>query len=194
MTRMDVFICDRAMTREYYSLDEDHMSFRAVMSEVLLPWASSKKYRADRTQEFQFKWLLPGQHHDVRRIPNSVIAKALSWQRTRASNSKDPFFKEFSAEFLYGFQEEIQAFTGRQKQSYLPFFSHAADSMVGNSDWIEAPCFPLALKVIARLTTKSLFGEPLCRKPEFLDMCCQFGDAVPRDAMILRCFPEFTRP
>ncbi|POR31667.1 Cytochrome P450 monooxygenase [Tolypocladium paradoxum] len=150
--------------------------------------------RADRTQEFQFKWLLPGQHHDVRRIPNSVIAKALSWQRTRASNSKDPFFKEFSAEFLYGFQEEIHAFAGFQRPSYLPFFSHAADIMTGNSGWIAAPCFPLALKVIARLTTKSLFGEPLCRNPEFLDMCCKFGDAVPRDALILRCFPEFMRP
>nr|BAM84048.1 cytochrome P450 monooxygenase [Tolypocladium album] len=177
MTRMDVFICDRALTREYYSLDEDHMSFRAVMSE-----------------EFQFKWLLPGQHHDVHRIPNSVIAKALSWQRTRASKADDPFFREFSAEFLYGFQEEMRAFTGCGNKSRLPFFSHAGDHTSGNSGWIAAPCFPLALKVIARLTTKSLFGEPLCRNPKFLDMCCEFGDAVPRDAMILRCFPDFIRP
>lgn len=194
MTRMDVFICDRAMTREYYSLDEDHMSFRAVMSEVVLPLAFDKKRCADKTQEFQFKWLLPGQCHDVRRIPNSVIAKALSWQRTRASMPNDPFFNEFSHEFLFGFQEEVQAFTGSQRTSCIPFFSHAAETTSSDSGWIALPCFPLALKVIARLTTKSLFGTPLCRSQKFLDMCCDFGAAVPRDAMILRCFPGFVRP
>lgn len=34
MTRMDVFICDRQMTREYSTLGNDQMSFQAVMSEV----------------------------------------------------------------------------------------------------------------------------------------------------------------
>jgi len=41
MTRMDVFLCDRAMTREYYTLNEEHMSFQAVMSEVFLPHDST---------------------------------------------------------------------------------------------------------------------------------------------------------
>ncbi|KAM4059004.1 cytochrome p450 [Hirsutella rhossiliensis] len=149
------------MTREYYSLDEEHMSFQAVMSE-----------------EFQFKYSLPGQQHNIRRIPNSVIAKALSWQRTRASNPTDPFFKEFSTEFLHGFEQELQAFGGLPK----------------SSDWMAVPCFPMALKVIARLTTKSLFGEPLCRDPVFLDLCCEVGDSVPRVALLLRCIPAFARP
>ncbi|KAL7626880.1 hypothetical protein AAE478_003654 [Parahypoxylon ruwenzoriense] len=144
MTRMDVFICDREMTREYYTLDDDHMSFRAVMSE-----------------EFQFEWLLPGQLHDVRRIPNSVIAKALGWQRTRAGKPDDPFFKEFSAEVIHGFHEEMRPFLRGKGE----------DERCG---WSAVPCFPLALKVIARLTTKSLFGEPLCRDVAFLDMCCRF--------------------
>ncbi|KAI1075208.1 P450 monooxygenase [Whalleya microplaca] len=164
MTRMDVFICDREMTREYYTLNDDHMSFRAVMSE-----------------EFQFKSLLPGQLHNIRRIPNSVVAKALAWQRTRAGNPDDPFFKEFSSEFIHGFHEEMRPFLRGKGE----------DERCG---WSSVPCFPLALKVIARLTMKSLFGEPLCRDIAFLDMCCRFGDAIPRDALILRLWPAWARP
>ncbi|PFH59494.1 hypothetical protein XA68_12254 [Ophiocordyceps unilateralis] len=176
MTRMDVFLCDRAMTREYYSLDDEHMSFQAAMSE-----------------EFQFKYSLPGQQHDIRKIPNSVIGKALSWQKARANNPQDPFFAEFSKEFLHGFLQEMDTFRRNQKPSsgLSFFFSHPAEP---SSEWMTVPCFPLALKIVARLTTKSLFGEPLCRNDYFLDLCCQFADAVPRVAMVLRCFPAFARP
>ncbi|KAI0600760.1 P450 monooxygenase [Biscogniauxia sp. FL1348] len=163
MTRMDIFICNRDMTREYYTLDDDHMSFRAVMSE-----------------EFQFEWLLPGKLHNVRRIPNSVIAKALAWQRTKAGKPDDPFFKEFSSEFIHAFHEEMQ-----------PFLHDKDKNERGG--WSAVPCFPLALKVVARLTTRSLFGEPLCRDIEFLYMCCRFGDAIPRDALILRSCPTWAK-
>ncbi|KYK60561.1 cytochrome P450 monooxygenase [Drechmeria coniospora] len=143
-------------------------------------------------KELQFKWLLPGQHHLVERIPNSVIAKALSWQRSRASNPDDAFFREFSGEFLQSFDEEVQAIGAQRQLFRVPFFSHAAD-VTASSGRIAVPCFPMALKVIARLTTKSLFGAPLCRDGKFLELCCHFGSAVPRDAAILRCFPEFSR-
>lgn len=106
----------------------------------------------------------------MRRIPNSVIAKALSWQRTRASNPADPFFRDFSAEFLLGFERELAG------------------------DWIALPYFPLALKVVARLTTRALFGEPLCRDAAFLDLCCEVGDSVPKVVLLLRCIPDFARP
>ncbi|TWU71198.1 hypothetical protein ED733_002286 [Metarhizium rileyi] len=164
MTRMDVFICDRQMTREYYTADDDHLSFRAVMAEL----------------------------HSVRRIPNSVIAKALSWQRTRASKPEDPFFKAFSAEFVHGFQQEVQLLVQKQSRRLIPLFNGALPD--AHSGWTAVPCFPLALKVVARLTTYSLFGEPLCRSDEFLDMCCIFGDAIPRDALILRSWPGWARP
>lgn len=137
-------------------------------------------------QEFQFKWLLPGQLHDVRRIPNSVIAKALSWQRTRASKPDDPFFRSFSDEFVYGFQEEMQRLSKGQLSSSI-----AGDA---SSGWQAVPCFPFALNVIARLTTYALFGEPLCRNAHFLAMSCRFGDAIPRDALILRAWPDWARP
>ncbi|KAH8897621.1 P450 monooxygenase [Thozetella sp. PMI_491] len=175
MTRMEIFICDRKMTKEYYDMDEDHLSFRAVMSE-----------------EFQFNWLLPGQCHDVQRIPNSVIAKALSWQRTRASKPEDPFFRAFSVEFTHGFQEEMNRFAAASRPSILSTIFGASSNR--RSGWHAVQCFPFALRVIARLTTYSLFGNTLCRNTEFLDMCCRFGDAIPRDALILRACPGFIRP
>ncbi|KAI1121484.1 P450 monooxygenase [Nemania abortiva] len=175
MSRMEIFICDRKMTREYYEMDENHLSFRAVM-----------------TEEFQFDSLLPGQCHDVSRIPNSVIAKALSWQRTRASKAEDPFFREFSAEFIHGFQEEMNRFATASRPSRLRAAFGAGSKL--RSGWHAVQCFPFALRVIARLTTYSLFGGMLCRNIEFLDLCCQFGDAIPRDALILRAWPKFTRP
>nr|AFO69283.2 P450 monooxygenase [Periglandula ipomoeae] len=175
MTRMDIFICDRQMTREYQNVDDQHLSFRAVM-----------------TEEFQFKWLLPGQAHEARMIPNSVMAKALSWQRTRASKPSDPFFEAFSAEFIHGFQEEMRRLTQHQNSSFIS--SLLCTIPDARSGWHAVPCFPLALKVIARLTTYSLFGEPLCRDAAFLDVCCRFGDAIPRDALILRSWPGWARP
>ncbi|KAH0592036.1 hypothetical protein MHUMG1_10247 [Metarhizium humberi] len=125
-------------------------------------------------------------------IPNSVIAKALSWQRTRASKPEDPFFKSFSAEFIHGFQEETQRLVQNQSSGIFSLFRGTAPA--ADSGWSAVPCFPLAIKVIARLTTYSLFGEPLCRDVEFLDMCCRFGDAIPRDALILRSWPAWARP
>ncbi|KAG5977226.1 hypothetical protein E4U56_000191 [Claviceps arundinis] len=93
MTRMEVFICDRKMTREYQNVDENHLSFRA---------------------EFQFDFLLPGNSIRPDMIPNSVIAKALSWQRTRAAKLDDSFFKAFSAELFYGFRAEVQMLAENQ--------------------------------------------------------------------------------
>ncbi|KAG6097730.1 hypothetical protein E4U31_005003 [Claviceps sp. LM219 group G6] len=59
-------------------------------------------------KEFQFDFLLPGNSVRPDMIPSSVIAKALSWQRTRAAKLDDSFFKAFSAELFYGFRAEVQ--------------------------------------------------------------------------------------
>nr|AFO69295.1 P450 monooxygenase [Epichloe gansuensis] len=174
MTRMDVFICDRQMTREYQNVDDHHLSLRAVMT------------------EFQFKWLLPGQTRDARILPNTVIAKALSWQRMRANKPSDPFFEAFSAEFIQGFQEEVRKLIQDQNSSVA---SNRPGAVLDPAHgWHAVPCFPFALKVIGRLTTYALFGKPLCRDATFLNMCCRFGDLIPRDAIILRSWPALARP
>ncbi|KAG6050539.1 hypothetical protein E4U39_003815 [Claviceps sp. Clav50 group G5] len=179
VTRMEVFICDRKMTREYQNVDENHLSFRAVVC-----------------QEFQFDFLLPGNSVRSDMIPNSVIAKALSWQRTRAAKLDDSFFKDFSAELFYGFRAELQVLAKNQHKPSTES-SNAADPVSdtsAHSKWLAAPCFPFCLKIVARLTIFSLFGESLCRDVAFLDLCCEFGNALPMDALLLRSLPSWAKP
>lgn len=144
-----------------------------------------------RRQEFQFQHLCPGHQEDPTSIPTTVIAKALSWQRTRASKAEDPFFQAFSLEFIHGFQKEMRALTSDNSFSLSSLFGQKGPDP--SSGWHAVTCFPLALKVVARLTTFSLFGEPLCRDEDFLNMCCSFGDAIPKGAMFLRLWPGWSR-
>ncbi|KAG6230799.1 hypothetical protein E4U26_007580 [Claviceps purpurea] len=131
MMRMEVFICDRKMTREYQNVDENHLSFRA---------------------EFQFDFLLPGNSIRPDMIPSSVISKGLSWQKTRAAKLDDSFFKAFSAELFYGFRAEMQMLAENQHKS-LTESANASDPVSdtsAHSKWLAAPCFPFCLKIIAR--------------------------------------------
>ncbi|KAG6259542.1 hypothetical protein E4U24_003808 [Claviceps purpurea] len=120
MTRMEVFICDRKMTREYQNVDENHLSFRA---------------------EFQFDFLLPGNSIRPDMIPSSVISKGLSWQKTRAAKLDDSFFKAFSAELFYGFRAEMQMLAENQHKS-LTESANASDPVSdtsAHSKWLAAP-------------------------------------------------------
>ncbi|KAG6187433.1 hypothetical protein E4U36_008024 [Claviceps purpurea] len=131
MTRMEVFICDRKMTREYQNVDENHLSVRA---------------------EFQFDFLLPGNSIRPDMIPSSVIAKGLSWQKTRAAKLDDSFFKAFSAELFYGFRAEMQMLAENQHKPSTES-ANASDPVSdtsAHSKWLAAPCFPFCLKIIAR--------------------------------------------
>ncbi|KAG6068060.1 hypothetical protein E4U32_002010 [Claviceps aff. humidiphila group G2b] len=129
-------------------------------------------------------------------IPNSVIAKALSWQRTRAAKLDDSFFKTFSAELFYGFGAEVQMLAENLHKPSTES-SNASDPVSdtsAHSEWLAAPCFSFCLKIIARLTIFSLFGESLCRNVAFLDLCCDFGNALPMDALLLRSLPSWAKP
>nr|AFO69302.1 P450 monooxygenase [Aciculosporium take] len=177
LRRMEVFICDRQMTREYQNVDDSRLSLKAVMAE-----------------EFQFRYLLAG-FHGARMLPLVVIARAMNWQKRRADKPDDPFFEAFSAEFVTSFEEEIQRLaqgchSRSTASSFLPGTGPDAASRQG---WLAVPCFPFALKLISRLTTYSLFGESLCRNEEFLDLSRRFGDTVPRDATVLLAVPSWAR-
>nr|J7FJH1.1 RecName: Full=Cytochrome P450 monooxygenase idtQ; AltName: Full=Indole-diterpene biosynthesis cluster protein Q [Claviceps paspali]AFO85417.1 P450 monooxygenase [Claviceps paspali] len=168
LNRMEIFICDRKMTREYQNLDSDRMSLDAVVVE-----------------EFEFDLLSPGHGHGHRRGPDSVpipvVAKALAWQRRRTANTNDPFFQEFMAEVSYGFQQEVQRLSQDPRSSTTtPVFT--------------VPCFSFALQVVGRITTFALFGRPMCRDRAFLDLCGKYSDGLPRGAMLLRPWPKWMRP
>ncbi|KAG6082398.1 hypothetical protein E4U15_002513 [Claviceps sp. LM218 group G6] len=146
-------------------------------------------------KEFQFDFLLPGNSVRPDMIPSSVIAKALSWQRTRAAKLDDSFFKAFSAELFYGFRAEVQMLAENLHKPSTES-SNASDTVSdtsAHSEWLAAPCFSFCLKIIARLTIFSLFGESLCRDVAFVDLCCDFGNALPMDALLLRSLPSWAK-
>ncbi|KOS19885.1 Ent-kaurene oxidase [Escovopsis weberi] len=174
LTRMDIFLCDRQMTKEYYLQDEEKMSFQSIINE-----------------EFQFDLLLPGLHPTAHKLPITVMSKALSFTKTRSSKPEDPFFSEFASESLFAFNEALKEYSKRVKTPNVKM--PAAGTPYAKGDWISIPCFPLVLSVMTSLTIKALCGNILCRDKKFLKTSSTFGNAVPRDGMILRCFPAFTR-
>ncbi|KAG6319371.1 hypothetical protein E4U22_004624 [Claviceps purpurea] len=179
MMRMEVFICDRKMTREYQNVDENHLSFRTAIC-----------------QDFQFDFLLPGYLARPDMIPSSIIAKALTWQRTKAAKLDVTFFEALSAELFYAFQVEMQVLADDQHKP-LTESSNASDPVSDtstHSGWLAVACFPFCLKIVARLTVFALLGESLCRDVAFLDLCCEFGNAFPMDALLLRWLPSWTKP
>ncbi|KAG6163598.1 hypothetical protein E4U11_001779 [Claviceps purpurea] len=133
-----------------------------------------------RMEEFQFDFLLPGNSIRPDMIPSSVIAKGLSWQKTRAAKLDDSFFKAFSAELFYGFRAEMQMLAENQHKPSTES-AKATDPVSdtsAHSKWLAAPCFPFCLKIIARLTIFSLFGESLCRDVAFLDLCWELQEKI----------------
>nr|BBD84642.1 putative cytochrome P450 [Cordana terrestris] len=177
MRRSEIYICNPLMIKEYRDAPDEHLSMFAVMSD-----------------EFQFKWTAPGGQYDAHRLGTPVMAKALGWQRLRTNNPKDPFFEDFAATCLDGLDHGIRML---QETRPSPISSsNAGDTeSISNADWVSVPCFKLALDVVSRMTTKSLFGQSdFWDEPDFLNMCRQYADAVPRDAMILHLIPTFLRP
>lgn len=134
---------------------------------------------------------MPGLQSGATRLPHAVTAKTLGFIRTRSSKSEDPFFRGLTSESIHAFGVVLKDLGKRIKISSIPHPS--SDGLYTKGDCIEIPCFPFALDVITRMTTKVLCGDVLCRKKEFLELAADFAAAIPWDAMILRCFPTFAR-
>ena len=146
-------------------------------------------------QEFQFEWTAPGGQYNAHRLGTPVMAKALGWQRLRTNNPRDPFFKDFVSVCHDGLERGIRSLGEFQKQTSLAGLNSTHADPGVPTDWISVPCFKLALEAVSRMTTSSFFGQSaFWDKPDFLDMCCTYADAVPRDAMVLHCIPSFLRP
>ncbi|KAG6044839.1 hypothetical protein E4U33_001469 [Claviceps sp. LM78 group G4] len=129
-------------------------------------------------------------------IPSSIIAKSLTWQRTKAVKLDVTFFEALSAELFYAFQVEMRVLADNQQKPSIES-SNAADPVSDtstHSGWLTAACFPFCLKIVVRLTVFALFGKSLCRDVAFLDLCCEFGNAFPMDALLLRWFPTWAKP
>lgn len=168
------------------------MSSLAILSEVkfssLLLFGALKLIKV---QLFQAKWCMPGADPDVRRIPTTIIAKALAWQRNRSRNSKDVYFDEFVEEFLHGMGKEMPELKDGKQTPTFPADNHTVDETEG---WISVCCFRLSTRIISRLTAKSLLGRPACRDPELIDLFYRYGNTVPPDGFFLSSLPSPLKP
>ena len=62
-------------------------------------------------QMFQTKWTTPGAAEGIHKIPISLLAKALMWQKNRSAAESDPYFGDFVEEFLYAWDVETKFIT-----------------------------------------------------------------------------------
>ncbi|KAE8362725.1 cytochrome P450 [Aspergillus caelatus] len=151
-TRWEVFICNDAMVREYRNFTDERFSANAL---------------------FEAKYTVPGAAEGVHKIPVPIVAKALTWQRTRAATKSDPYFEEFVKELHHAFD---------------------AETMFGDEDWNDLCCFATGTRIVAHLTAKSLVGYPLSRDTELIDLFAEYGNAVPTSGFFIAMFPEVLKP
>ena len=90
LPRWEIFICDKAMIREYKNLADSVMSSNMITADL-----------------FEVKYTLPGVVEGIHKLPTPTLVKALAWLRNRAANKNDAFYSEFYTEFLYALQEEM---------------------------------------------------------------------------------------
>ncbi|KAK8087840.1 P450 monooxygenase [Apiospora hydei] len=70
-----------------------------------------------------------------------------------------------------------------------------ADSWGTNTDeWVEVNVYQTLLRIVARLSTRVFVGLPLCREPEFLEVCESFNRNVALSGAFLNLLPSFLKP
>ncbi|PIG80525.1 putative cytochrome P450 [Aspergillus arachidicola] len=151
-TRWEVFICNDEMVREYRNFTNERFSANAL---------------------FEAKYTVPGAAEAVHKVPVPTLAKALTWQRTRAATKTDPYFEEFAKELQHAFD---------------------AETKFENEDWNDLCCFATGTRIVAHLTAKSLVGYPLSRDTELIDLFAEYGNAVPTSGFFIAMFSEILKP
>ncbi|BAE65190.1 unnamed protein product [Aspergillus oryzae RIB40] len=151
-TRWEVFICNDEMVREYRNFTDERFSANAL---------------------FEAKYTVPGAAEGVHKVPVPIVAKALTWQRTRAATKTDPYFEEFVKELQHAFD---------------------AETKFENEDWNDLCCFATGTRIVAHLTAKSLVGYPLSRDTELINLFAEYGNAVPTSGFFIAMFPQILKP
>ncbi|GMF71470.1 unnamed protein product [Aspergillus oryzae] len=132
-----------------------------------------KSWLTSTMQLFEAKYTVPGAAEGVHKVPVPIVAKALTWQRTRAATKTDPYFEEFVKELQHAFD---------------------AETKFENEDWNDLCCFATGTRIVAHLTAKSLVGYPLSRDTELIDLFAEYGNAVPTSGFFIAMFPQILKP
>ena len=125
---------------------------------------------------FQTEYTSPGFVDSKPTVPVPVLAKALAWARQRVSSETDPYFSGLVEELKYGLEMEL------------------SDGDVKRDEWQQVNCFQFSSHLMLRLIARLLFGCPLCRDPEAIDLFSRYGAAVPSSGQLIAWLPKIIRP
>jgi len=56
------------------------------------------------------------------------------------------------------------------------------------------PLWDITVRLTGRMSCRILVGFPLCRDPDFLDLCIRFARSVVTSGAIINLLPSFLRP
>lgn len=124
---------------------------------------------------FQTAYTSPGFVDSKPTVPVSILAKSLVWSRQRVSSETGTYFSGLVEELEYGLEVEMPENTEED-------------------GWQQVNCFEFSSHLMLRLIARLLFGSPLCRDPEAIDLFSRYGATVPRDGQRIARFPALLRP
>ncbi|KAJ3562950.1 hypothetical protein NP233_g9256 [Leucocoprinus birnbaumii] len=61
-------------------------------------------------------------------------------------------------------------------------------------DWINVPLWDTMTRINGRMSCRVLVGHPLCREPEFLQLCIDFSRSVMTHGVLINLIPSLIRP
>ncbi|KKK12916.1 hypothetical protein AOCH_000475 [Aspergillus ochraceoroseus] len=125
---------------------------------------------------FETKYTVPGFADSLHHIPVPVLSKALVWSRAR-STANNSYFEELVSELDFALAFEMRTTTGGK----IHFE-------------VKLNCLTIGLRLMLRLISKVLVGDPLCRDPAAIDLFTRYGSAVPVSGGKIAWLPEILKP
>ncbi|KAJ7368770.1 cytochrome P450 [Mycena albidolilacea] len=73
---------------------------------------------------------------------------------------------------------------------------HAFDDVIGvrDTEWKLIQMYPASLQIVARTTNRLYVDLPVCREPEYLQICINFATVLFFRGQSIGLFPKFLRP
>lgn len=62
------------------------------------------------------------------------------------------------------------------------------------NEWVPVPAVQAISKIVCRTSNRAFVGLPLCRDPDYVNLCVRFTMDVALSAFVINLFPTFMRP
>ncbi|KAJ7853056.1 cytochrome P450 [Mycena olivaceomarginata] len=161
-------------------------------------------YSQDRNGIFRFprlwKWQYIANGRD--RLLELVAAPA------HILSSEEPVWDQFQAQYTVGPEvknnpyhlEVVRGALTRNLGRCFPRVRdeivHAFDHVLGvrDTEWKLIQIYPATLQIVARTTNRLFIDLPVCREPEYLQLCIDYASVIFLSGRTIGLFPKFLRP